>query len=125
MTKLPQDVVDGWNSRLGATVFSTVDLYKRANSIYVMSIALHESGCFVIADNYFNKTKQNILDKSRGSLLFMTKENISYQVKGRIEYHKDGNYYDFIRQNTDEKYPVHGCAVLFVEEAYSGEKALI
>jgi hypothetical protein len=125
MTKLPQDVVDGWNTRLGATVFSTVDLNKRANSIYVMSIALHESGCFVIADNYFNKTKQNILNKSRGSLLFITKENISYQVKGRIEYYSEGSYYDFIRQNTDKKYPVHGCAVLFVEEAYSGEKVLI
>ncbi|MEA2064264.1 MAG: hypothetical protein U9P14_11235 [Gemmatimonadota bacterium] len=50
----------------------------------------------MVADNYFDKTRKNIQQGSKGSILFILKEGKAYQVKGNLEYHDSGEIFDFM-----------------------------
>jgi predicted pyridoxine 5'-phosphate oxidase superfamily flavin-nucleotide-binding protein len=78
----------------------------------------------VVADNFFNKTQTNILSGSKGSLLFITKEGKSYQVKGHIEYHTEGELFDDMKQWNPDKLPGHAAAALQVEQVFCGGEQL-
>jgi hypothetical protein len=79
----------------------------------------------VIADNYFDKTRRNIFQGSKGSVLFMTEANKPYQLKGSIEYHTEGEIFNDMKKWNPCKHPGHAAAVLVVEEAYSGAEKLL
>jgi uncharacterized protein len=114
-----------WENREGPAVFTTVDRNGNPNSIYVTCARLYSDDRIAIADNYFNKTRENIRSGSRGSFLFITRERKAFQIKGSIEYQATGNVREFLKNCLDSKYPVHAAAVLRVEEAYSGAEKIL
>ena len=79
----------------------------------------------VIANNYFSKTLENILAGSKGTILFLTKEGKSFQIKGRIAYHTEGEIYDDMKKWNPQKHPGHAAAALNVEEVYSGAEKIV
>ncbi|MFA6715015.1 MAG: pyridoxamine 5'-phosphate oxidase family protein [Victivallales bacterium] len=124
MDSLPKEVCDGWNDRDGAVVLTTVDKNGVANSIYATCVGLYQDKYIVVADNYFDKTRKNILDGSNGLALFITKGKKAYQVKGTLEYHRDGELFDFMKSWNPEQHPGHAAAVLVPEEVYSGAQRI-
>ena len=124
MIDLPQIVSDAWEEREGPIVLTTVDPEGTPNAIYATCVRRYSASTFVVADNYFNKTQANIVSGSEGSLLFITKEGKSYQVKGQIEYHTEGELYDDMKQWNPERLPGHAAAALRVEQVYSGGEKL-
>jgi predicted pyridoxine 5'-phosphate oxidase superfamily flavin-nucleotide-binding protein len=125
MKKLPESVLTAWADRDGPAVFATVDQAGNPNAIYVGSVREHGDDTVVIADNYFHKTRANILAGSRGALLFLTKERKSYQLKGRIEYHTHGPIFTEMKQWNPTKHPGVAAAALRVEEVYSGAERIV
>ena len=122
--KLSQEVIQAWEDRNGPVVFTTVDGNGVPNSIYATCVGRFDESTLVVADNYFDKTRANIKNGSRGSVLFITKGNKAYQVKGVLEYHTEGALFDFMKSWNPEKHPGHAAAVLRVEEVFSGAKKL-
>jgi len=49
----------------------------------------------------------------------------SFQIKGSIEYHKDGKIFEDMKQWNPTKLPGHAAAALKVEEVYSGAEKLL
>ena len=125
MSVLPEIVVKSWKDREGPAVLTTVDKKGIPNSIYVGCVNLFGDDRVVIANNYFNKTLRNIQDGSRGSLLFLTSERKSFQIKGRIEYHESGEIYDDMKTWNPTKHPGHAAAAIKAEEVYSGAEKLL
>jgi len=125
MSTLPEEVSKAWNDRKGPVVFSTVDGEGVPNAIYATCVSKINEGTIVIADNYFNKTRKNILSGSKGSVLFITNEGKAFQVKGTIEYHKEGSIFEDMKKWNPTKHPGNAAAVLKVEEVYSGSKKLL
>ncbi len=125
MANLPESVSRAWEDRDGAVVLTTVDETGNPNSIYATCVGKFSEDALVVADNYFDKTRKNIFAGSRGSILFITKEGKSFQVKGSIEYITEGEVFDFMKSWNPEKHPGHAATVLKVEEAYSGAKKLL
>ncbi len=125
MANLPESVSRAWEDRDGAVVLTTVDETGNPNSIYATCVGKFSEDILVVADNYFDKTRKNIFAGSRGSILFITKEGKSFQVKGSIEYITEGEVFDFMKSWNPEKHPGHAATVLKVEEAYSGAKKLL
>ncbi len=121
---LSQEIIDAWAEREGATVLTTVSSEGRPNSIWVMSTGLYKNEHIIIADNYFDKTKANILSTGIASVLFITKEGRSYQLKGTMSYHRDGPFYDFMMEVTPPKFPRRAAVVLHATEIYSGSERL-
>jgi uncharacterized protein len=112
MIILPQIVDEAWEDREGPIVFTTVDPEGTPNAIYATCVRKFDSSTLVVADNFFNKTQANIKSGSKGSLLFITKEGKSYQVKGRIEYHTEGEFFDDMKKWNPDTLPGHAAAVL-------------
>ena len=125
MAILPEDVGTAWEKRKDAIVLTTVDKDGVPNSIYATCVNKYDEETIVVADNYFDKTQKNILAGSKGSVLFITDEGASFQIKGRIEYLKDGPVFDDMKKWNPTKHPGHAAAALKVEEVYSGAKKLL
>jgi len=121
---LPEIVKDAWDKREPAIVLTTVDKAGVANSIYATCVKKIAEDKIVVADNYFDKTRANIIAGSQGVILFITGEGKSYQVKGSIEYCKSGEFFDDMKNWLDAKYPGIAAAVLTVEKVYSGAEQL-
>jgi predicted pyridoxine 5'-phosphate oxidase superfamily flavin-nucleotide-binding protein len=82
---------------------------------------LKDDETIVIVDNFFNKTKNNLLENPLVSLLFR-KEKICYQVKGKGKYLTEGPEYEEARKWMKAKgdiYPAKGALVVGVEEIYN------
>jgi len=124
MTALPESAKEAWNDRKGPAVFSTVDRGNVPNSIYVGCISIYDDETVLIADNYFDKTRRNISDGTRGAFLFLTTGGKSFQIKGKVEYHTEGELFDDMKTWNPEKHPGHAAAALKVEEVYSGADKL-
>ncbi len=124
MKTLPEIVKKAWENREGYPVFTTVDATGVPNAIYVGALAIYDDCTIVIADNYFDKTKANILSGSKAALVFITKDKKSYQIKGSIEYAAEGVLFDFMKTINPPGYPGHGAAALKVGAVYSGSERL-
>jgi len=125
VASLPETVSKAWDDREGPIVFSTVDEKGTPNSIYASCVSKFGEDTLVVADNFFCKTKENILAGSKGSILFITKDGKSCQVKGSIAYQEDGKIFDAMKSWNPDKLPGHAAAALKIEEAYAGAEKLL
>ena len=125
MSALPELVAQAWKDRQGPIILTTVGQDGVPNSIYASCVSLYGNDTVVVADNYFDKTKSNILAGSKGTLLFITKENKSFQLKGSFDYLTEGEIYDDMKTWNPAKHPGHAAAALRIEAAYSGAEKLV
>ena len=79
----------------------------------------------MIADNYFNKTRANIVAGGKASILFITNDKKAYQLKGRLTYHTSGPVYDDMKKWNMPQHPGLAAVTMEIEEAYSGAERLI
>lgn len=124
MATLPEAVKEAWDNREGAIVLTTVDKMGTPNSIYATCVKQIAGDKLVVADNYFCKTRANVIGGSTGSILFITGEGKAYQVKGALEYCTEGPVYDDMKKWLDPKYPGIAATVLTVENVYTGAEQL-
>ncbi len=124
MILLPEEVSKAWDEKSGPVILSTVDSGGQPNAVYITCVSRFDAGTLVVADNYFDKTRQNILDGSSASMLFITGDNKAYQIKGKISFHTSGEIFDDMKKWNPEKHPGRAAAALTVEEVYSGSKKL-
>lgn len=124
MSALPELVAQAWKDRQGPIILTTVGQDGIPNSIYASCVSLYGNDTVVVADNYFDKTKSNILAGSKGTLLFITKENKSFQLKGSFDYLISGEIYDDMKTWNPSKHPGHAAAALRIEAIYSGAEKL-
>ncbi len=125
MAVLPEHVSKAWEDREGPVVLTTVDGDGIPNAIYATCVSKFSEDTIVVANNYFAKTLENIRTGSKGSILFITKEGKSYQIKGTIEYHEEGSIFEDMKKWNPEKHPGHAATALKVEEVYSGAEKLV
>ena len=125
MAKLPEIVSKAWENRKGALVLTTVSADGIANSIYATCVSKYDEETLVVADNYFDKTRKNILSGSKGVLLFITEDDKAYQIKGSIQYLKEGPIFDDMKQWNSEQHPGHAATAIKVKEVYKGAERLV
>jgi hypothetical protein len=125
MPNLPESVSKAWDNRKGPAIFSTVDQQGVPNAIYASCVGKYDESTIVVADNYFDKTRKNILAGSKGSVLFMTNEGKTFQIKGTIEYHKEGPVFEDMKRWNPKIRPGHAAAALKVKEVYTGAEKLL
>jgi uncharacterized protein len=124
MAILPENVRQAWADHDGPAILATVGEVGMPNIIYVKCVAIYGDDRLVIADNYFDKTRTNLMRGSKGAFLFLDKTGKSYQVKGATEYHTEGEIFDYMKTWNPPEHPGKAAAVLHVEEVYSGAEKL-
>ena len=118
MGKLPELVERAWEEREGFCVFSTADASGAPNSIYVAYAYKFNDEKFLIADIALEKTRANIEQNKKGSLLFLTSDYESFQIKGALEYQKSGEYFDQLEKWIENEVPLEGAVILSVESIF-------
>ena len=124
MAPLPQNIRQEWENREGPVILATVSRDGVPNAIYATCVSAFADNRLVVADNYFDKTRRNLLAGGKGALLFRSKSGKAFQVKGTLEYHTSGEVFDHMKTWNPTKHPGHGAAALLVEEVYSGSERL-
>jgi predicted pyridoxine 5'-phosphate oxidase superfamily flavin-nucleotide-binding protein len=125
MTSLPERVQQAWANRDGPAILATVSLEGMPNIVYVASVSIFSNARFVIADNYFEKTRKNLKATGKGALLFLTKERQSFQIKGTFECHTSGPIFAQMKAANLPKHPGHAAVALCVQEVYSGAERIL
>jgi len=125
MPALPESISQAWKNRKGPIIFATVDKTGLPNIIYATCVNKFDEKTIIVADNYFDKTRENILSGCKGSILFITHDDKAFQMKGVVEYHKQGEIYEYMKTWNPAEHPGHAAAVLRVESVYSGAEKLL
>ncbi len=125
MSTLPPVVRDAWKERTGAAVFATSDCDGNPNAVYITCVEPYGEDQFVIADNFFDKTRKNIDDRATGVLLFICRDGKAYQLKGSLRYEKEGPAFSFMKSWNAQQLPGHAAVVLSVEHVYHGAEKLL
>lgn len=125
MAELSAALLEAWEDREGPVVLTTVDRDGVPNAIYATCVSAVGRDKLVVADNYFHKTRSNLVAGTHGALLFMTKAGKAYQVKGSMERHTSGAVFEDMKRWNPRQHPGHAAAVLNVEEVYSGAERLL
>jgi len=125
MSTIPQEIRDAWATRSGPVIFTTADGDGKPNAIYATCTEIYEEEYVVVADNYFQKTKANILNGCTGSILFISEEKKAYQLKGTLEYHREGPLFEDMKRWNPVQHPGHAAAALKVKEIYSGSEKIL
>jgi len=121
---LPEIVRDAWDNHEGPIVMTTVNGDGIPNAIYATCAKKLDDDRIVVADNYFKKTRENIDSGSKASILFITEDKKSYQIKGPIEYLDSGEIFEEMRTWVDPKHPRVAVAVVSADEVYNGQTRL-
>ena len=125
MTKLSQRVRNAWDNKEAKLVLATVDRGGNPNIVWVACVRVIDDERILIVNNFFNKTLENILSGSMGSLLFIAPEREAYQIKGTLSYHTDDDIYDDMKAWLDKKFAGVGAVVLTVTEIYYGAEKIV
>jgi predicted pyridoxine 5'-phosphate oxidase superfamily flavin-nucleotide-binding protein len=124
MKKIPDIVIKAWNDRKGPIIFSTVSDDAIPNAVYASCVSLLNDNKILITNNFFDKTLKNILSGSMGSVLFITKDDKAYQIKGSVNYFREGEAYENMKTWNPGHLPGHGVAVMAMEEIYAGAEKI-
>lgn len=123
--KLPAIIHQAWEEREQPAIFATTGKDGVPNIIYVGAVWLYGKDKVLIADNYLDKTRKNILQGTKhGAILFITPSRKAYQLKGTLSYHKSGKIFDEMKKLNPTKYPGHAAVMLTIEEIYCGNEKI-
>jgi uncharacterized protein len=125
MIIIPEKIKSEWNNKLDAIVLTTVSAKGIPNSIYVTQVALFGDNKVLVANNKFKKTLENIEVCKEATVLFITKETKSYQLKGSVSYKTEGDEFNDMKKWNRADLPGYGVAIVEVKEVFSGAEKIV
>jgi predicted pyridoxine 5'-phosphate oxidase superfamily flavin-nucleotide-binding protein len=114
MASMPQVVIDKFADMQAAKFMATVDQNGIPNVVPVLSVMPFGEETLVFVDVMMNKTRKNLLNNKKVAVSVLTKDGISYQVKGTFE--------GF--QTTGPLFEMFATHELLKYNAYSGPRAV-
>jgi predicted pyridoxine 5'-phosphate oxidase superfamily flavin-nucleotide-binding protein len=94
------------------------------NVAYIAYLKVIDDQTILIADNYLNKTRKNILSNGNVAFAVRDEEKGSFQIKGTAERLTEGAMFDEVQKWVPDKLPKVAAVVMHVEEIYNGAKII-
>lgn len=114
MAKMPQVVLEKFADMEAAKFMATVDEDGTPNVVPILSIMPFGEETLMFVDMMMNKTRKNLLANGKVAVSVLTKDGISYQVKGTFqEFQTSGPLFDMFASHPLLRY-----------NAYSGPRAV-
>jgi uncharacterized protein len=94
------------------------------NVIYIKYLKVVDDQTVLMADNYFNKTRDNILSNGKIAFVVMDEKKGSFQIKGTAQRLTQGEMFAELQKWVPDKYPKVAAVVMHVEEIYNGAELI-
>ena len=124
MAQLPKAVKDAIDNQDVFPV-ATCSQDGTPNVAYIKFLKVIDDETVLIADNYLNKTRDNILNNPKIAFVVRDEEKGSFQIKGAAKRLIDGPMYGEVQKWVPEKFPKVAAVVLYVEQVYNGAEQLV
>jgi predicted pyridoxine 5'-phosphate oxidase superfamily flavin-nucleotide-binding protein len=123
MAKIP-DVVKKAISKQELFCVATSTVNGTPNVVYIKCLKVIDDQTILIADNYLNKTRDNILNNGKIAFAVLNDEKGSFQIKGTARRLTEGAMYDEIQKWIPERLPRVAAIVMHIEEIYNGAELI-
>ncbi len=94
------------------------------NVVYVKYLKVVDDCTILIADNYFHKTRNNIISNGKIAFVVLDDDKGSYQVKGSSRRLESGPMFDEVQKWVSDDLPKAAAVVVNVEEIYNGAERI-
>jgi len=123
MAKMP-DIVKKAISKQELFCVATSTSNGIPNVAYIKYLKVIDDQTILIADNYLNKTRDNITNNSKIAFAVLDDEKGSFQIKGTARRLTEGDMFDEVQKWVPEKLPRVAAVIMDVEEIYNGAKII-
>ena len=97
---------------------------RTPNVVYIKYLKVTDDQTVLIADNFLNKTRDNILNNGKIAFAVRDEEKGSFQVKGTAERLTEGDMFDEVQKWVSDRLPRVAAIIMNVEEIYNGAKRI-
>jgi len=94
------------------------------NVVYIKYLKFIDDETILIADNYLDKTRDNILSNGKIAFAVRDEEKGSFQIKGTAERQTEGDMFDEVQKWVPEKLPRVAAIVMCVKDIYNGAERI-
>ena len=94
------------------------------NVVYITYLKVVDDQTVLIADNYLNKTRDNILNNGKIAFAVLDEEKGSFQIKGTCERLTEGNMFDEVQKWVPDELPKVAAVIMHIEEIYNGAEQI-
>ncbi|MBN2456513.1 MAG: pyridoxamine 5'-phosphate oxidase family protein [Sedimentisphaerales bacterium] len=94
------------------------------NVVYIKYLKVVDDQTVLIADNFLNKTRDNILSNGKITFAVRDDEKGSFQIKGAAERLTEGTLFDEVQKWAPDTLPRVAAIVMNIEEIYNGAEQL-
>ena len=123
MTQLPEAVKKAiLKQEIFPVATSNQDLIP--NVVYIKYLKLIDNETILIADNYLDKTRDNILSNGKIAFAVRDEEKGSFQIKGTAERLTEGDMFDEVQKWVPDKLPRVAAVIMHIEEIYNGAERI-
>jgi len=95
------------------------------NVVYIKYLKVIDEQTVLIADNFLNKTRDNILSNGKIAFAVLDGDKGSYQIKGTAERLTEGDMFGEVQKWVPDRLPRVAAVVMNVEEIYKGAKRIV
>ena len=127
MAKLPKEVRESIEKAIlkeEAFPVATASNDSTANVAYITYLKPIDDETILIADNFLNKTRDNILANSKVSFVVLDEKKGSYQIKGSAKRLTEGEMFEHVQDWVVNELPRVAAIVMKVEEVYNGAEKI-
>ena len=125
MSAVTESIREAWENRQGPVVLTGVGNDGNPNNIYATDVKMVDDDKIIVANKFIDRTMKNRLADSEGSLVFVTRDNKSYLVRGDIHYEYAGKNYKFMKSWSEDRHPGHGAAVVSINSVYEDGRQVV
>ncbi len=119
MAQLPDEVKKAISKQEIFPV-ATCNQDRSPNVVYIKYLKVIDDQTVLIADNFLNKTRDNILSNGNIAFVVRDEEKGSFQIKGTAEILTEGDMFDEVQKWVPDKLPRVAAVVMHIEEIYNG-----
>ena len=103
---------------------ATANQDRIPNVVYIKYLKVVDDQTILIADNYLNKTRNNILNNGKIAFAVRDEEKGSYQIKGIAKRLTEGAMFDEVQKWVPDKLPRVAAVIMHIEEIYNGAERI-
>ena len=123
MAQLPEAVKKAISKQETIPV-ATSNQYLMPNVVYIKYLKVVDSQTVLIADNFLNKTRDNIVNNGKIAFAVRDEEKGSYQIKGTAERLTEGAMFEEVQKWVPGKLPRVAAVIMHIEEIYNGAERI-